>query len=69
MQYNPSILQHPEMGSFSICNRLFRLHHCQLYYCYGLGLVARVRGRVRGRARARARYSTITKVHIDNDVI
>ena len=22
----------------SPCNRLFRLHHCQLYYCYGLGV-------------------------------
>ena len=44
------------------CNRLFRLHHCQLYYCYGLGLEvgvgrgrARDRGRARGRTRGRAR--------------
>ena len=22
----------------SPCNRLFRLHHCQLYYCYRLGV-------------------------------
>ena len=40
----------------SQCNRLFRLHHCKLYYCYGLGL-------------GLERYSTITIVHIDNDVI
>ena len=32
----------------------FRLHYCQLYYCYGL--------RAKAKARARARYSTITKV-------